>query len=101
MGIGGAILGAALLASSVASNRAAYKQARAQRDATRQAERQQQQVAEQARADERRQNQNKADVSGILQDNINSALSGGSTLLTGAGGVSNDRLNLGAGNKLG
>lgn len=101
MGIGTAILGAALLASSVANTRVANKQARAQRDATRQAERQQQKIAEQARADERRQNQNSADISGILESNTNPALSGGSTLLTGAGGVSNDRLNLGAGNKLG
>lgn len=91
----GALVGAGM--SAYSSN----NQARAQRAATKQSERNQQKIAEQARADERRQNQNKADVSGILQDNINTALSGGSTLLTGAGGVSNDRLNLGAGNKLG
>lgn len=91
----GALVGAGM--SAYSSN----KQARAQRAATKQSERNQQKIAEQARADERRQNQNKADISGILDANSDAALSGGSTLLTGAGGVSNDRLNLGAGNKLG
>lgn len=100
MGIGAALIGAALFGAG-ASIYSSNKQVKADRAASKQAERQQQKIAEQARADERRQNQNKADVSGILLDNINSALSGGSTLLTGAGGVSNDRLNLGAGNKLG
>lgn len=98
MGIGAALIGAALVGAG-ASMYSSNKQVKAERAASKQAERQQQKIAEQARADERRQN--KADVSGILQDNINSALSGGRTLLTGAGGVSNDRLNLGAGNKLG
>ena len=49
----------------------------------------------------RRQNGNRADVSGILAQNQNAALSGGSTLLTGAGGVNRDQLNLGGGNTLG
>lgn len=97
----GVILGAVAVAGAAASVYSANKQARAGRDAAKQAERQQQKVAEQARQDERKQNAQQADISGILQGNIDSSLSGGSTLLTGAGGVSNDRLNLGAGNKLG
>lgn len=102
MGIGTALVGAALaLVGGAASVYSASKQARADRGAAKQAERQQQKVAEQARQDERKQNAQQADISGILQGNIDSSLSGGSTLLTGAGGVSNDRLNLGAGNKLG
>lgn len=100
MGIGAALIGAALVGAG-ASMYSSNKQAKAERAASKQAERQQQKIAEQARADERRQNQNSADISGILDANVNSALSGGSTLLTGAGGISNDRLNLGAGNKLG
>mgnify|MGYP001779820876 CR=1 FL=1 len=100
MGLGAALIGAALIggaASVYSSNQAA----RVDRSAAKQAERQQQKVAEQAREDQRRQNQNQADISGILQNNIDGSLSGGSTLLTGAGGVSNDQLSLGAGNKLG
>lgn len=97
----GVILGAVAVAGAAASVYSASKQARAERGAAKQAERQQKKVAEQARQDERKQNAQQADISGILQGNIDSSLSGGSTLLTGAGGVSNDRLNLGAGNKLG
>lgn len=99
----GAIIAGAVVAgvSAVANMYSSSKQARAERGAAKQAERQQQKVAEQARQDERKQNAQQADISGILQGNIDSSLSGGSTLLTGAGGVSNDRLNLGAGNKLG
>lgn len=96
--VAGALFAAAGAAAGIYS---ANKQASAQREATQQAERNQKKVAEQARQDQRRQNANRADVGGILQGNVNSALSGGSTLLTGAGGVSNDRLNLGAGNRLG
>lgn len=97
----GLVLGGLALATAGAGVYSASKTARAERGAAKQAERQQQKVAEQARQDERRQNQNQADVSGILQGNIDTGLSGGSTLLTGAGGVSNNQLNLGAGNKLG
>lgn len=100
MGIGAALIGAALVGAG-ASMYSSNKQVKADRAASKQAERQQQKIAEQARQDERRQNQNQADVSGILQGNIDTGLSGGSTLLTGAGGVSNNQLNLGAGNKLG
>ena len=95
------VAGALAVAGAAASVYSSSKQARAERGAAKQAERQQQKVAEQARQDERKQNAQQADISGILQGNIDSSLSGGSTLLTGAGGVSNDRLNLGAGNKLG
>lgn len=100
MGVGAALIGAALIGGA-ASAYSASQAARAERSAAKQAERQQQKVAEQARQDERKQNQNQADISGILQGNIDTGLSGGSTLLTGAGGVSNNQLNLGAGNKLG
>ena len=89
------------VAGAAAGVYSANKQASAQREATQQAERNQKKVAEQARQDQRRQNANQADVGGILQGNVDSALSGGSTLLTGAGGVSNDRLNLGACSRLG
>lgn len=98
---GAIIAGAIVGVSAAASMYSANKQARAQRAATEQAEQNQKKVAEQARQDQRRQNQNSADISGILQGNVDAGLSGGSTLLTGAGGVSNDQLQLGAGNKLG
>lgn len=101
MGMELLVAGAIAAAGAAAGVYSANKQASAQREATQQAERNQKKVAEQARQDQRRQNANRADVGGILQGNVNSALSGGSTLLTGAGGVSNDRLNLGAGNRLG
>ena len=101
MGVELLAAGAFALLGAATGVYSANKQANAQRAATQQAERNQQKVAEQARQDQRRQNANSADGSGILQGNIDSSLSGGSTLLTGAGGVSNDRLNLGAGNKLG
>nr|DAV89552.1 MAG TPA: hypothetical protein [Caudoviricetes sp.] len=102
MGIVSGLIGGALaLASSYTQARAADRQTAAQRQATRQAEDQARRQAEQARADERRQNQNTADVSSILQNNMDSMLSGGSTLLTGAGGVDNSQLNLGRGNRLG
>lgn len=101
MGMELLVAGAIAAAGAAAGVYSANKQASAQREATQQAEHNQKKVAEQARQDQRRQNANQADVGGILQGNVNSALSGGSTLLTGAGGVSNDRLNLGAGNRLG
>ena len=46
-----------------------------------------------------KQEMNQADVSDILQQNQNATMSSGSTLLTGAGGVSN--LPLGGGGTLG
>lgn len=88
-------------AAAVSANRAASKQASAQRDAMRQQEQMAKQQEEKAKQAERRQNQNQADVSGILSQNQNAMLSGGSTLLTGAGGVDQSQLNLGKGNKLG
>lgn len=98
----GVILGSAFaLAGAYVSNRSADKQASAQRDAMRQQEQLAKQEQEKARQAERRQNQNTADVSGILDQNKNAMLSGGSTLLTGAGGVDQSELNLGKGNKLG
>ena len=101
MGMELLVAGAIAAAGAAAGVYSANKQASAQREATQQAERNQKKVSEQARQDQRRQNANSADVSGILQGNIDSSLSGGSTLLTGAGGGSTDRRNLGAGNKLG
>ena len=95
------ILGGLALAGAAASVYSSNKQAKAQESAAKRQEAAQKQAAEEARQSERRQNQNTADVSGILQQNTDATLSGGSTLLTGAGGVTNDQFNLGKGNKLG
>lgn len=89
--VGGAIAAASAAASVYSSN----KQAKAQEAASKRAE---QQAKEQA-AQQRKQGGQSADVGSILDQNTNAGLSGGSTLLTGAGGVGD--LNLGAGGKLG
>ena len=96
--IAGAVIAGASAAASVYSSN---KQAKAQRRAMEQQERLAKAEAEKAQQAERRQNANQADVGSILAQNMDSALSGGSTLLTGAGGVSNKDLTLGGGNKLG
>lgn len=96
----GAIIGAAIVGAA-ASIYSANKQAKAQERAMRQQEQQAKKANEQAKQAERKQQSNQADVSGILYQNQNALLSGGSTLLTGAGGVDQDKLNLGKGNKLG
>ncbi len=88
-------------AGAAASIYGAEKQADAQRDATRQAERQAKQTAERARQDERRQNAQQADISGIMAQNAAAGASGGTTLLSGASGVKNSQLNLGQGSTLG
>lgn len=88
-------------ASAVSQNYQANKQARAQRRATEQAEQQAKRADEQSRQAQRKQNAQQADVSGILAQNQNEMLSGGSTLLSGAQGVDNKQLNLGQGNTLG
>ena len=82
-----------------ASVYSANKQANEQRAAMNQAERNARREAEQQREDMRRQNAQQADVSGILQQNATAG--GGTTLLTGAGGVNRNDLNLGQGNTLG
>lgn len=97
----GVVLGGLAIAGAAASIYSANKQAKAQDRAMRQAERQAQAEAERAEQEMRRQNSNRADISGILAQNQNAALSGGSTLLTGAGGINRDQLNLGGGNTLG
>ena len=96
----GAIIGAAIVGAA-ASIYSANKQEKAQERAMRQQEQQAKKANEQAKQAERKQQSNQADVSGILDQNQNALLSGGSTLLTGAGGVDQDKLNLGKGNKLG
>ncbi len=96
----GVIIGAAVVGAA-ASIYSAEKSAKAQERAMRQQEQQAKKADEQAKQAERKQQSNQADVSGILDQNQNSLLSGGSTLLTGAGGVDQDKLNLGKGNKLG
>lgn len=101
MGIETIALGALALASAGVSAYQGNKQAKAQREATRQAEEQARRTDEQARQAQRKQNAQQADVSGILAQNQNDMLSGGSTLLTGAQGVDNSKLNLSKGNTLG
>lgn len=49
----------------------------------------------------RMQNQKTADISKILGDNTNDLLSGGQTMLTGAGGVDDQDLTLGKKSALG
>lgn len=88
-------------ASAVANTYQGNKQARAQRRAANQAEQQARRADEQSRQAMRRQNAQQADVGSILAQNQNEMLSGGSTLLTGAQGVEQDKLNLGKGNTLG
>ena len=92
-------MAAAAAASAASSTYQGNKQARAQESATRQAEQQAKANAEASAQAQRKQEMNQADVSGILQQNQNASMSGGSTLLTGAGGVSN--LPLGGGGTLG
>jgi hypothetical protein len=95
--VGAAIAGAGAIASNVQAN----KQARQQRRAAEQAEQQARRADEQSRQAMRKQNAQQADVGSILAQNQNEMLSGGSTLLTGAQGVAQDKLNLGKGNTLG
>lgn len=93
--VGGAIAAASAAASVYSSN----KQAKAQEAAFMRAEQQAKEQAAQQRQQQRKQGGQSADVGSILDQNTNAGLSGGSTLLTGAGGVGD--LNLGAGGKLG
>lgn len=103
MGIETALIGALALSAISTGVQAhqANKQARQQRRATEQAEQQAKRAEEQSRQAQRKQNAQSADVSGILAQNQNEMLSGGETLLTGAQGVDNKKLNLGKGNTLG
>lgn len=94
--VGGAIAAASAAAASVYSSN---KQAKAQEAASKRAEQQAKEQAAQQRQQQRKQGGQSADVGSILDQNTNAGLSGGSTLLTGAGGVGD--LNLGAGGKLG
>lgn len=101
MGMTGAIIGmaAAAAASAATSVYSSNKQAKAQEAASRRAEQQAKATAAQQRQQQRKQEGNSANVGSILEQNANSALSGGSTLLTGPSGVGD--LNLGSGGKLG
>lgn len=92
---------AAIIGAAAASMYSANKQAKAQDRATRQAEENAKKQAEQSAQATRRQQQNQADVSGILAMNQDSGLSGGSTLLSGAGGVNKNQMSLGGGSTLG
>lgn len=94
-------MAAVAAAGTAASVYSANKQAKAQDRATKQAEENAKKTAEQSAQATRRQQSNQADISGILAENQNSMLSGGSTLLSGAGGVDSKRLNLGGGSTLG
>lgn len=103
MGIETIALGA-LAMSAISAGVSAHqgnKQARAQRRAAEQAEQQARRADEQSRQAMRKQNAQQADVSGILAQNQNEMLSGGETLLTGAQGIDEKKLNLGKGNTLG
>lgn len=103
MGIETIALGA-LAMSAISAGVNSYqsnKQARQQRRAADQAEQQARRADEQSRQAMRKQNAQQADVGSILAQNQNEMLSGGSTLLTGAQGVEQDKLNLGKGNTLG
>lgn len=101
MGMTGAIIGmaAAAAASAATSVYSSNKQAKAQEAASKRAEQQAKAAAAQQRQQQRKQEGNSANVGSILEQNANSALSGGSTLLTGPSGVGD--LNLGSGGKLG
>lgn len=94
--VAGGVIAAASAAASVYSSN---KQAKAQEAASKRAEQQAKEQAAQQRQQQRKQEGGSANVGSILEQNMNSGLSGGSTLLTGAGGVGD--LNLGAGGKLG
>lgn len=91
--------GAMAAAGAAASVYSGNKQAKAQEAASKRAEQQAKEQAAQQRQQQRKQGGQSADVGSILDQNTNAGLSGGSTLLTGAGGVG--ELNLGAGGKLG
>ena len=75
--------------------------ASAQKDATEEAKRNAEKQAEQQREQMRMQNQKTADLSKILGDNTNDLLSGGQTMLTGAGGVDQNDMTLGKKSALG
>ena len=92
---------AAMVGMAAVAAYSANKQAKAQDRATRQAEENAKKQAEQSAQATRRQQQNQADVSGILSMNQDSGLSGGSTLLSGAGGVNKNQMRLGGGSTLG
>lgn len=94
--VGGAIAAASAAASVYSSN----KQAKAQAAASRKAEEQAKAQAAQQRQQQRRQEGQSADVGAILDQNDNAGLSGGSTLLTGAGGVKDNQMSLGGGGNL-
>lgn len=95
---GAVIAGVAIAATAAATSvYSANKQAKSQQAAMKQAE----QTAAQQRQAMRRQEGKTADVGAILNQNANPSLSGGSTLLTGAGGVKNDQMSLGSASTLG
>lgn len=98
---GAVIAGVAIAATTAATSvYSANKQAKSQKAAMKQAEKQAEQTAEQQRQAMRRQEGKTADVGAILDQNANPSL-GGSTLLTGAGGVKNDQMSLGSASTLG
>lgn len=98
--VGGAIAAASAAASVYSSNKQAKAQAAASRKAEEQAKAQAAQQRQQQRQQQRRQEGQSADVGAILDQNANAGLSGGSTLLTGAGGVKDNQMSLGGGGSL-
>lgn len=99
--VGAVIIGGALAAASAAASvYSSRKQAKATAAASRKAEQQAQAQAAQQRQQQRRQEGNSANVGAILEQNANPGLSGGSTLLTGAGGVKDNQMSLGGGGNL-
>lgn len=100
LGYGLLMAGSAALTSH-SQSRAAKRTASAQKDATEEAKRNAEKQAEQQREQMRMQNQKTADLSKILCDNTNDLLSGGQTMLTGAGGVDQKDMTLGKKSALG
>lgn len=93
LGMGLIMAGSAAL-SAKSQSKIAKSQAKTQANAAEQAKQNAEKQAEQQREAMRMQNQKSADIGSILQDNTNDLLSGGSTLLTGAGGVDDKELTL-------
>lgn len=94
--------GVAVAAAAVVGAGASIYSSRQQAKATKQAADMQAKESERQRKEQEqqfnRQNQNQVDVSGMLEGNIGGEM--GTTLLTGAQGISKDQLTLGKGSSL-
>lgn len=100
LGLGLLMAGTAAI-SSRSQTKIAKTQARAQADAANQARENAKKQEEAQREQMRMQNSKSPDISSTLDDNTNSMLSGGDTLLTGALGVDDSELTLGKKSTLG